>query len=67
LWEDGAIPAKISKDVLKLTSPDTLALYFDILNLIPPVYLEERKKMQSKLEGEKQIILSCYLEAKDNA
>ncbi len=66
LWENGTIPAKISKDVLKLTSPDTLALYFDILNLVPPVYLEERKKTQNKLDGEKQVILSCYMEAKDN-
>lgn len=66
LWENGAIPAKISKDVLKLTSPDTIALYFDILNLVPPVYLEERKKRQNKLDGEKQVILSCYMEAKDN-
>jgi len=65
LWENGAIPAKISKDVLKLTSPDTIALYFDILNLVPPVYLEERKKKQNKLDGEKQVILSCYMEAKD--
>ena len=66
LWENGPIPAKISKDVLKLTSPDTIALYFDILNLVPPVYLEERKKRQNKLDGEKQVILSCYMEAKDN-
>lgn len=66
LWENGAIPAKISKDILKLTSADTITLYYDILNLIPPVYLEERKKKQNKLDGEKQVILSCYMEAKDN-
>lgn len=65
LWENGAIPAKISKDVLKLTSADTLALYFDILKLVPEVYLEDRKKKQHAIEETKQVILSCYLEANE--
>lgn len=66
LWEDGVIPAKISKDVLKLASEDALSMYYDILNEIPPVYLGDHKKKQNRLDGEKQIILSCYMEAKDN-
>ena len=63
LWENGEIPAKISKDVmkkLKLAS-DTLALYYDILNIVPASYFEERKLQRMRLDGEKQIVLSCYL------
>ncbi len=62
LWERGAIPAKISKNVLKLSSTDAIALYYDIIKLIPPVYLEDRNRKKSRTEGEKQIILSCYME-----
>ncbi|MBQ7265217.1 MAG: helicase [Firmicutes bacterium] len=62
-WEDGEIPAKISKDVMKKTSvvSDVLELYYEILKLVPDSYFEERKVNQTKVDGEKQIILSCFL------
>lgn len=63
LWENGEIPAKISKDVMKKMklATDVLALYYDILNIVPASYFEERKSQRRLLDGEKQIVLSCYL------
>lgn len=40
---------------------DVLALYYDILNIVPASYFEERKSQRRLLDGEKQIVLSCYL------
>lgn len=62
-WENGDIPAKVSKDVVKATNlaSDILALYYDIVRIVPEAYLEEKKKKKSIVEGKKEIILSCYL------
>lgn len=64
LWELGEIPAKISKDVLKAAKlcTDILELYYEIMKLIPDTYLENKKQSISKVDGDKQVILSCYLE-----
>lgn len=63
LWENGEIPAKISKDILKKskTVSDVLELYFEIMKLVPETYFEDKKSKKSLVEGEKQVILSCYL------
>ena len=63
LWEKGEIPAKVSKDVIKKSKVvgDVLELYYEILKLIPPAYFEEQRSQKAKVDGEKQIILSCYL------
>ena len=63
LWENGEIPAKVSKDVMKKSKVvgDVLELYYEILKLVPPTYFEERKSQKAQVDGEKQIILSCYL------
>lgn len=65
LWQNGEIPAKVSKDIVKKSTivGDTLELYYEIMKLVPPVYLEDKKEKQAKIDGEKQIILSCYLKA----
>lgn len=63
-WEAGEIPAKVSKDVVKRSKQpmaDMLEFYYDILRIVPPVYFEEKQKLQAKVDGEKQVILSCYL------
>jgi len=62
-WEDGEIPSKISKDVVKKMSlaKDVLEFYYEIVKLVPESYLRERKNKDIKIAGEKQIILSCYL------
>ena len=63
LWENGEIPAKVSKDVMKKSKVvgDVLELYYEILKLVPPTYFEERKSHKTQVDGEKQIVLSCYL------
>lgn len=62
-WENGEIPAKVSKDVVKAAklASDILALYYDIVRIVPEAYLEETKEKKSIVEGKKEIILSCYL------
>ena len=63
LWSNGEIPAKISKDVMKCVplAKDAQSLYFDILNMVPETYFNEKKSTISSVDGEKQVILSCYL------
>lgn len=63
LWENGEIPAKVSKDVMKKSKVvgDVLELYYEILKLVPLTYFEERKSQKTQVDGEKQIVLSCYL------
>lgn len=62
-WENGDIPAKVSKDVVKATNlaSDIVALYYDIVRIVPDIYLEEKKEKKSIVNGKKEIILSCYL------
>lgn len=63
LWENGEIPAKVSKNVMKKSKVvgDVMELYYEILKLVPPTYFEERKKQKTQVDGKKQIVLSCYL------
>ena len=67
-WENGEIPARISKDVVKKSKVvgDVLELYYDIMKLVPTSYLEDLNQQQSMVDGEKQVILSCYLKTGDN-
>lgn len=62
-WENGDIPAKVSKDVVKATklNTDIISLYYDIIRIVPEAYLEEMKEKKSVVEGKKEIVLSCYL------
>lgn len=62
-WESGEIPARISKDVVKKSKvvQDVLELYYEIMKLVPESYFEEKKTQQGKTDGEKQVILSCYI------
>ena len=63
LWENGDIPAKVGKDVMKKSKvvTDVLELYYEILKLVPSTYFEDKHSPQTQVDGEKQIILSCYL------
>ncbi len=66
-WENGEIPSKISKDIVKKSKvvSDVLEFYFEIIKLVPESYFEERQGRSVKIEGEKQVILSCYLKKED--
>ena len=63
LWENGEIPAKVGKDVMKKSKvvTDVLELYYEIMKLVPTTYFEEHKSQQGQVDGEKHIVLSCYL------
>lgn len=64
-WQNGDMPARIAKDVIKKSTvtADVLELYYEILKLVPENYLEEQKAGKSLVDGEKQVILSCYLKS----
>ena len=40
---------------------DVLEFYYDLMNIVPPVYFEDKKTTTAHVDGEKQDILSCYL------
>lgn len=64
LWEDGDIPANLSKEVIKKTKgiTDPIKIYYEILELIPERYFNDRRIKQRKLSsGETRVILSSYL------
>lgn len=63
LWEQGEIPAKISKDIVKAAklASDVLELYYEIMKLVPETYFETKEQRISKVDGVKQVVLSCYL------
>ena len=67
LWQNGEIPANITKDALKLAKSETdeLKLYVGIHGLIPERYFEGRGQKPEVTSEEKQVVLSCYLEVKD--
>lgn len=62
-WENGEIPAKVSKDVVKASSlaSDIITLYYEIVKIVPDIYLQEKKEKKSIIDGKKEIILSCCL------
>jgi len=65
LWENGEIPAKVGKDVMKKSKvvTDVLELYYEIIKLVPETYFEDKKAQQAQVDGDKQIVLSCYMKA----
>lgn len=62
-YENGDIPQNVTKNVYKALKAveDLSSAYFTITNLVPDQYLYERKDAVLHTEGEKQVILSCYL------
>ena len=63
LWENGEIPAKVGKNVMKKSKvvTDVLELYYEIIKLVPETYFEDKKAQQAQVDGDKQIVLSCYM------
>ena len=61
IWEEGKIPAKVSKDVMKIKTGDILELYNEIIKLVDPVYYKSGRGKTTVEIGEKQIVLSCYM------
>lgn len=65
-YENGDIPQNITKSIVRdlKTTNDLGEAYFVITNLVPKQYLYERKDAVLHNEGDKQVILSCYLKEK---
>ena len=61
IWEEGKIPAKISKDVKKIKTLDILELYNEIIKMVDSVYYKSETGKTTAEIGEKQIVLSCYM------
>lgn len=64
LWEDGNIPANLTKEVLKFTKDmtDSIKIYYEIIELLPEKYLERRNtKNKQSHTGDIKVILSSYL------
>jgi superfamily II DNA or RNA helicase len=65
LWEDGNIPASISKEVVKTIKDmnDPIKIYYEIERFVPDKYFEKRVNKQKKsIEGKIKVILSEYLQ-----
>ena len=64
LWQNGEIPAKITKDVLKIVKKETdeLILFTEIYNRVHESYFTDRNYKPDTMIGMKQVILSCWLE-----
>ena len=64
LWQNGEIPASITKEALKQSEIETdeLRVYQQIHDSIPERYFEGRNKKSSVFSGETQVILSSWIE-----
>lgn len=62
-WENGDIPSKITKDILKAIklTTDVLEAYATVYDLIPERYLQQTNSNKSTSQTEKKVILSCYM------
>ena len=65
-YENGDIPQNITKAIVKelSTASDLGETYFVISNQVPDQYLYERRDATLHIDGEKQVILSCYMRMK---
>ena len=63
LWSEGALPDKVSKEVMKCCNSilDTVELYYEIEKLVPTSYFNSSNSVQQGVEGIKQTVLSCQL------
>ena len=63
LWQNGEIPANITKEALKLakSEQDELQLFAVIYDLVPDRYFGGRTQNKTMTDGEKHVILSCWI------
>ena len=62
IWENGDVPANDTKNILKSIKnlEDPIQAYYQIEGQLSDKYFEGRKQI-SRVDGEKQVILSCYM------
>lgn len=65
LWENGEIPASLTKEILKdlkiLNVSDELQAFYEIHDRIPEKYFQGRNKKQATTNITKQVVLSVYM------
>ena len=63
IWENGDVPAADSKNILKEIKnvEDAVEAYYKIVGMLDEKYFAGRQTAVSNADGEKQVILSCYL------
>ena len=63
VWENGDVPAADTKNILKSIKnvEDGVEAYYKIAEQLDDKYFEGRKQIKLKQDGEKQVILSCYM------
>jgi hypothetical protein len=66
LWQNGEISSALTKEILKdiKNIDDPVQTYFEIFDRIPDRYFVGRGKRKHDTNGEKQVILSCYLKCR---
>ena len=62
-YENGDVPQNVTKAIVKELgqTEDLGETYYVITNQVPDQYLYERKDAVLRTEGDKQVILSCYM------
>lgn len=63
LWKDGVIPQRITKEILRDIKEitDEVQAYYEILDRIPEHYFANKHDTHKKLNGKRQVILSCFM------
>ncbi len=63
VWENGDVPASDTKNILKAVKnvEDGVEAYYKIVEIMDEKYLEGRKQIKFRQDGEKQVVLSCYM------
>lgn len=63
VWENGDVPAADTKNILKSIKnvEDGVEAYYKIVEQVDDKYFEGRKQTTLKQDGDKQVILSCYM------
>jgi len=63
VWENGDIPAADTKNILKSLKniEDGMEAYYKIIEQVDEKYFYGRRQVTVKQEGEKQVLLSCYM------
>ncbi|MCM1399371.1 MAG: phospholipase D-like domain-containing protein [Clostridium sp.] len=63
VWENGDVPAADTKNILKAIKniEDGVEAYYKIVEIMDEKYLEGRRQIKFRQDGEKQVILSCYM------
>ena len=66
LWENGDIAQSLTKEIIKDIKiiDDPVQAYFEIYDRVPERYFEERKTKNSKMNMEKQVILSMFMKGR---